>query len=240
MKHFRIVTLLLLAIVSSLTAQTSSTLSSQPVAQSVAQKAAPPATIASIADRQIYYAELEIVPAAEAMPEDKYNFAPSGGDEFKGVRTFALQVKHIANMNYLLWSAVLGETPAVNPKMIVDNGPDSIKTKADIVKYLKDSFALGHRAAKFLTAENCVERVVVDEKNSGPRLFWTTFALSHAYDHYGQMVEYLRMNGIVPPASRATTGKLSVPSQRVKEASFLMSPRIWLWHRTAENSPTRG
>ena len=199
MRHLRIATLLLLSAGTiSLTAQTPTTPLLQP-SQTAAQKPVPPTTIASVTDRQVYYAELEIVSAAEAMPEDKYNFAPSGPGEFKGVRTFALQVKHVANMNYLFWSTVLGETPAVNPKMIVDNGPDSIKTKADIVKYLKDSYALGHRAAKSLTAENCVERVVVDEKNTAPRLFWMTFALSHDYDHYGQMVEYLRMNGILPP-----------------------------------------
>src|SRR5436305_676034 len=73
---------------------------------------------------------------------------------------------------------------------------------AAIVQDLKDSYTLGHRAAKSLTQENCLERVVLDEKNSAPRLFWSTFAISHAYDHYGQMVEYLRMNSIVPPTSR--------------------------------------
>ena len=158
------------------------------------------ASIASVADRQVYYAEAEIVPAAEAMPEDKYNFAPSASGDFKDVRTFAMQVKHIANTNYLFWSAVLGQPAAVDTTQ--DNGPDFIKSKADIVKYLKDSYALGHRAAKSLTAENCLDRVTVNANNAGPRLFWTTFAISHDYDHYGQIVEYLRMNGIVPPASR--------------------------------------
>jgi uncharacterized damage-inducible protein DinB len=141
-----------------------------------------------------------MVPAAEAMPEDKYNFAPTNG-EFKGVRTFAQQVKHIANNNYAFWAVVLGEKPAVDTAN--DNGPDSIKTKADIVKYLKDSFALGHRAAKFLTAENNLERVSLGEAKA-PRVFWVTFGVAHGFDHYGQIVEYLRMNGIIPPASRGS------------------------------------
>jgi len=158
------------------------------------------ASIASVADRQVYYAEAEIVPAAEVMPEEKFNFAPGGPGDFKDVRTFAMQVKHIANTNYLFWSAVLGEPPAIDTTQ--DNGPDSIKSKADILKYLKDSYALGHRAAKSLTVENYLDRVTVNANNAGPRLFWTTFAISHDYDHYGQIVEYLRMNGIVPPASR--------------------------------------
>ncbi|HZI58505.1 MAG TPA: DinB family protein [Verrucomicrobiae bacterium] len=167
-----------------------------------AKPPAPPATIASVADSEISIIERELVPAAEAMPEDKYNFAPTSG-EFKGVRTFAQQVKHIANTNYILWSPVLGEKPAVDTAN--DNGPDSIKTKADIMKYLKDSFALGHRAAKSLTAENNLERVALGEgNNKSPRIFWVTYGVAHSFNHYGQIVEYLRMNGIVPPASRGS------------------------------------
>ncbi|MBZ5522985.1 MAG: DinB family protein [Acidobacteriia bacterium] len=162
------------------------------------QAAPPPATIASLTDRQVSIIENDIVPAAEAMPEDKYNFAPTAG-EFKGVRTFAEEIKHVANTNYAFWSAALGEKPAVDTSN--DNGPDSIKTKADIVKYLKDSFALGHRAAKALTAENSIERVSLGQ-GGAPRLFLVSFGAAHGFDHYGQMVVYLRMNNIIPPASR--------------------------------------
>ena len=79
------------------------------------------------------------------------------------------------------------------------NGPENMKTKADILKFLKDSFALGHKAAATLTTENMLQP---PEHSKSPRLYLATFAVSHAFDHYGQMVEYLRMNGIVPPASR--------------------------------------
>ena len=165
-----------------------------------AQTAQPtgPAAVSDITNAEIGIVEREIVPAAEAMPEDKYNYAPTAG-EFKGVRTFAQQVKHVATTNYAFWSAVLGEKPAVDVSN--ENGPDSIKTKADIVKFLKDSFALGHRAAKSLTLANMGERVE-SEFGKQPRLFLTTFTVAHCFDHYGQMVEYLRMNGIIPPASR--------------------------------------
>ncbi|HEV2965142.1 MAG TPA: DinB family protein [Candidatus Angelobacter sp.] len=157
-----------------------------------------PATVSAIADFEISIIENDMVPAAEAMPEDKYNFAPTSG-EFKGVRTFAEQVKHVANTNYSFWSSVLGEKSAVDTSN--DNGPASIKTKAEIVKYLKDSFAVGHRAAKSLTSANMGERVDF-QFGKQPRLWLATFTVAHAFDHYGQMVEYLRMNGIIPPASR--------------------------------------
>jgi hypothetical protein len=79
------------------------------------------------------------------------------------------------------------------------NGPESIKTKAEIIKFLKDSFALGHKAAATLTSGNMLQPA---GQSKSARLHAATFAVVHAFDHYGQMVEYLRMSGIVPPASR--------------------------------------
>ena len=152
-------------------------------------------------DREISTIEKEIVEAAEAMPEDKFNFSPESlnipGDDFKGVRTFALQVKHVATSNYFIWSHLTGDKL---PEGLKDgNGPDNLKTKADIIQFLKDSFALGHRAAATLTTQNMLENA---ENSKSSRLHLATFGVAHAFDHYGQMVEYLRMNGIVPPASR--------------------------------------
>ncbi len=167
---------------------------------------APPPSIAAAVDSQVSIIEREFVGAAEAMPEDKFNFAPTSlnipGSEYKGVRTFAEQVKHVAASNYLLWGAITGDKSPVESKG--DNGPDSLKTKAEIIKYLKDSFALGHKAAKSLTAENAVATAPSPFGGPNPvtHLFLATFAVAHAFDHYGQMVEYLRMNGIIPPASR--------------------------------------
>lgn len=166
----------------------------------------PPATIATAADSQVSVIEREFVSAAEAMPDDKYNFAPSSlniqGSDFKGVRTFAEQVKHVAATNYELWGAVTGDKAPV--KSDGENGPNSLTTKADIVKYLKDSFALGHKAAKTLTPENAASLFPnpFGGKTPFPRLFLVTFGVAHGFDHYGQVVEYLRMNGIIPPASR--------------------------------------
>jgi len=89
-------------------------------------------TIAQVMDHAVSGVENEFVPAADAMPEDKYSFAPTNG-EFKGVRTFAQQVKHVAAVNYMVGAAVLEEKPPV--ELGSENGPDSVKTKADIVKF---------------------------------------------------------------------------------------------------------
>jgi len=161
----------------------------------------PSPTVASAVDREISTIEKQVVDAAEAMPEEKFNFTPESlnipGDDYKGVRTFAVQVKHVASSNYFIWSPLTGDTV---PENIKDgNGPAELKSKADIIKFLKDSFALGHKAAATLTAENMLQS---PGNSKSTRLRLATFGVAHAYDHYGQMVEYLRMNGIVPPASR--------------------------------------
>lgn len=141
--------------------------------------------------------EKEVVPAADAMPEDKYAFAPTNG-EFEGVRTFAEQIKHLAASNYILASAVLGEKPPHGERD--ESAPDSIKTKAEIMEYLKGSFVYLHRAAAAINEQNESETIKSMSNRTRPGL--VVDALAHSSNHYGQMVEYLRMNGIIPPASR--------------------------------------
>lgn len=160
----------------------------------------PPPTIAAAMDREISNVEKEVVEAAQAMPEDKFNFSPEGinlkGSDYKGVRTFALQVRHIAASNYILWSSLTGDK--FPQDYMGGNGPESLKTKAEIIKFLKDSFALGHKAAATLTTENMLQSPA---NSKSTRLHLVAFGVAHAFNHYGQMVEYLRMNGIVPPAT---------------------------------------
>jgi uncharacterized damage-inducible protein DinB len=161
-----------------------------------------PPTVSSVLNMNYGIIEREVVSAAEAMPEEKYGFAPTNG-EFKGVRTFGEEVKHIAYANHIFFGPLMGET--IDAKSIEENanGPAALKTKAEIVQYLKDSFALGHRALSEITAENQVTPLA---KPVFPflstRLAIASIGTWHPMDHYGQMVEYLRMNGIVPPASR--------------------------------------
>ena len=111
-----------------------------------------PPTVTSVLNMLYGVVEQEVVSAAEAMPEDKYSFAPTNG-EFKGVRTFAEQVKHIGFANHLYFGPLMGETIDANSIEENANGPAALKTKAEIVQYLKDSFALGHRAISGITSE---------------------------------------------------------------------------------------
>jgi len=188
-------------VIFAVTAMGQSTKSTAATSVSQAQSSQPGLTIASAVDREISGVEKQVLDAAEAMPEDKFNFSPESlsipGDDYKGVRTFAVQVKHIAASNYFLWSGLTGDKLPANLKD--GNGPEDVKSKAEILMFLRDSFALGHKAAATLTMENMLQ---VPEHSKSTRLHLATFAVAHAFNHYGQMVEYLRMNGIVPPASR--------------------------------------
>ncbi len=203
MKHLQ--TSLLLTAALSLTAASAyaQTAKSSPAAGASASPSTPP-TIASAIDREISIVEKELIDASEAMPEAKFDFSPEKlnlpGSDYKGVRTFGEQLKHVAASNYLIWSPITGEKP---PDTVNDGkGPDNMKAKADILKYLKDSFAFGHKAVATLNDSNLVQPIPRNNKPPTTRLFLATFAPAHAFDHYGQLIEYLRMNGIVPPASR--------------------------------------
>jgi uncharacterized damage-inducible protein DinB len=157
-------------------------------------------TLTELLNKNVSNVEREFIPAAEAMPEDKFGFAPSNG-EFKGVRTYAQQIKHVAAVNYELAAALLEQKPPVD--IGDESGPASINSKDDIIKYLKDSFEYVHKALATVNEGNITGTVKSPfGEGSVSRLGLTMAVASHAYDHYGQMVVYLRMNGIVPPASR--------------------------------------
>jgi uncharacterized damage-inducible protein DinB len=157
-------------------------------------------SVSQIMDRAVGQVEGEFLPAADAMPEDKYSFAPANG-EFKGVRTFAQQVRHVAAVNYMIGAAILEQKPPV--ELGGESGPESIASKADIMKFAKDSFAYLHKALASINEKNQTDQVKSPfGEGKVTRLGIATVALTHPMNHYGQMVEYLRMNGIVPPASR--------------------------------------
>jgi uncharacterized damage-inducible protein DinB len=163
---------------------------------------APPAPAKTPGDALIAIISIgqkEFTDAADAMPEDKYSFAPTNG-EFKGVRTFAQQVKHVAAVNYIFGASILQEKPPVDTNE--EKGPDTLKTKAEIMKFLSDSFAYLHKALASITDKNQLDQVTLFGEMKAARLSVGAFSTAHPMDHYGQMVEYLRMNGIIPPASR--------------------------------------
>jgi len=157
--------------------------------------------VAKALDEDLSNIERDIVPLAEAMSAAQYKFAPSQG-EFKGVRTFGLQVRHVATVMYAVSAAVLGEKNPVSMGTS-ENGPDSLDGKAEIVKYLKDAFLYAHKAMASLTEKNLTDMVSTPfGSDKAPRIKMATVAVWHGFDHYGQMVVYARMNGVVPPASR--------------------------------------
>jgi hypothetical protein len=151
-------------------------------------------------DAELTQIEKTWMGAANAMPAEKYGFAPSGaifvpGQQVKydGVRTFAQLCTHTIQANYRFFSAVGGIKPDVDAKAIGD-----LKSKDEIIKALAATFEFAHKAVANVTAANAFESV------RGVQSRATTFAaaIGHAEDEYGQVVEYLRMNGIVPPASQ--------------------------------------
>lgn len=156
--------------------------------------------VGEVLNRTVKNLEGDLIPACEAMPEDKYGFAPTTG-EFKSVRTFGQQIKHIAAVNYELGAAILDEKPPAD--INEESGPASVTSKADIIKYLKDSFEYVHKAIKTIDDKNLIAMVKSPfGEGKVTRLGLATTVSWHGFDHYGQMVVYLRMNGIVPPASK--------------------------------------
>jgi hypothetical protein len=141
------------------------------------------------------------VDAAEAMPEEKYAFAPTSG-EFRGVRTFAQMAKHVAVVDFMNAAALLEEKTPVEVGEH-ENGADSIKTKAEILKFLKESFTYLLKATDTLDEKNLM--TPTKDPWSGtqiPRLMFVTTGISHSWEMYGQMVIHLRMNGIDPDGNR--------------------------------------
>lgn len=157
-----------------------------------------PTSIAASVSETLAFTEGSFLGVAEAMPEDKYDFVPTRGN-FAGVRTFAEQVKHVACAQFAFFNEFEGKQP---PADCEKGGHSPAKSKAELIRYLKDSFDYGNHVLAGLTAANAVDRV--EGRYAGPntKLGISVVAVWHITDHYGQLVEYLRMNGIVPPMTQ--------------------------------------
>ena len=99
--------------------------------------------------------ERQFVALTDAMPPDKYGFKPTAG-EFKGVRTFGEQVKHVACANFAFYNQIEKKIP---PEGCEEGGPSPATTKAELMAYLRESFAYAGRVLRTLTAANALERV---------------------------------------------------------------------------------
>lgn len=163
----------------------------------IAQQEAP-TTIAGSVGYTLNWVEGNFLGIAEAMPEDKYAFVPSNGN-FAGVRSFAEQVKHVACANFAFFNEIEGKTP---PPDCEKGGPDKARTKAELIQYLKSSFDYGNRVLATIDSGNALVRGEGRYAAPNTRLGLAVTAVWHITDHYGQCVEYLRMNGIVPPVTQ--------------------------------------
>jgi hypothetical protein len=157
--------------------------------------------------------EFEFRSAAEAMPEDKYGFRPATPSKPSepaafgptDLRTFAEQVKHVACSNFAFAAELDGKTP---PLSCEKGGPSPAKTRAELLMYLRNSFAAMNNSLNAVTSKNMYDPIEGPYGGPNTRLGLAGLAVWHVADHYGQLVVYLRLNGIVPPASRANPPEL--------------------------------
>jgi uncharacterized damage-inducible protein DinB len=157
-----------------------------------------PKSIADSISGTLQFSEGNFLGVAEAMPENKYSFVPTTG-KFDDVRSFGEQVKHVACAQFAFFNEFEGKKP---PEDCEKGGHEPARTKSELIKYLKDSFDYSNHVLATLTAKNTLDRV--EGRYAGPntKLGISVVAVWHITDHYGQLVEYLRMNGIVPPMTQ--------------------------------------
>jgi len=150
-----------------------------------------------VLDKQLSATEREVLSLVEAMPANKFDFAPTQG-AFTNVRTFGVQARHTAFCLNEVAVALLGEKMLPHTDQ---EGPKNLTSKDEIVLYLKDAFAHAHKAIGTLTNENLLQQIADPYSASSrtTRVEAVGIFFSHTYDHYGQMVEYLRMNNLLPP-----------------------------------------
>src|SRR5437660_2349920 len=153
-----------------------------------------PKSMAESVSGTLQFAEWNFIGLAEAMPEDKNSYIPPVG-KYDGVRSFGEQVKHVACAQFAFFNEFEGKKP---PDDCEKGGHDPAKTKAELIKYLKDSFDYSNRVLATVTAKNALDRV--EGRYAGPntKLGISVIAVWHITDHYGQLVEYIRLNGIAP------------------------------------------
>jgi uncharacterized damage-inducible protein DinB len=197
MNFLRIAVLLVVCGVA-LTASAKSKMPQQSASNSAVHKDDIPKSIAESISQTLQFTEGSFLGVAEAMPENKYSFIPTAGN-FEGVRSFGEQVKHVACAQFAFFNEFEGKKP---PEDCEKGGHDPAKTKAELIKYLKDSFDYSNRVLATLTEKNALERVAGRYAGPNTKIGISVVAVWHITDHYGQIVEYLRMNGIIPPMTQ--------------------------------------
>jgi len=135
----------------------------------------------------------KLIAMAEDFPEDKYDFKPTPAQ-----RSFAEQLLHAAGSNYFFTNPVMGkeQQAAEDPKR------DQYKSKADIVAFVKKSFADGAAAIQSKDEKGLMTEVVYYPGQKARVLDIAYGLIEHSGEHYGQLVVYYRLAGLVPPESR--------------------------------------
>jgi uncharacterized damage-inducible protein DinB len=166
-------------------------------------EAGKPMAPAKALDVMLSQLETQVLGVAQAMPAEKYGFVPTAETFAAGsparygtVLTFAGELTHIAGANYSFYSKLTGVAPPAAAKQV-----RQLKTKDEILAALNQSFAYAHAQIKTLTPDNAFIGIDGADGFHTPATV-AAFAVAHGYDHYGQLVEYLRMNGVVPPGSK--------------------------------------
>ncbi len=156
-----------------------------------------PSSARQVFEQQLTDVEREVIGVVETMPAGRFSFAPRDG-AFRTARTFGAQARHIGFCLNEVAVALLGEPMLPHPDQ---EGPRNVVSRDDVVRYLKDAFAHAHQALGTLRNDNLLEQIADPyvEGHHSSRLDAATIFLSHTWDHYGQMVEYLRMNNLAPP-----------------------------------------
>lgn len=149
-----------------------------------AQKPGARATITAVLIMHMQWMEQSFVPAAEAMPGDTFFWAPTSG-EFKQVRTFAEQLLHVGEVNFLLAAAILGEKPPAGSDLKTMTA-DNRKSRSAILKYLKNSFRYTHKALASITEQNArvaIQHPIFDLVTT--RMGLGIVSIAHPFNHYG-------------------------------------------------------
>jgi uncharacterized damage-inducible protein DinB len=198
MRGLRIAAIFMVFGVTQLVGRESKVLPSSVTQQGAARQNEVPQSVAESVSGTLRFAEGSFLALAEVMPEDKYSFIPTAG-KFDDVRSFGEQVKHVACAQFAFFNEFEGKEP---PKDCEKGGHGPAKTKGELVKYLKDSFDYSNHVLATLTSKNALERIEGPYAGPNTKLGISVVAVWHITDHYGQLVEYLRMNGIVPPMTQ--------------------------------------
>jgi DinB superfamily len=181
----------------------------EPTAAELSAKETPASAIL----RTFEFEEYQFRSAAEAMPADKYNYRPAQGNYGgvypgygpKELRTFGEQVKHVACSNFGFSAELDRKTP---PPDCDKGGPSPAKTRDELIAYLHDSFKALKKSLGAIDQKNMFDPIEGPYAGPNTRLGLASVCVWHVADHYGQLVLYMRLNGIVPPASRPNPPEL--------------------------------